>query len=440
MRDDALTRALQRALATWPDGALCVGFSGGPDSSVLLHALSTLPQARARGLRAVHVDHGLHAESRQWAEHCQAFCVRLDVPLDVRRVQVDRQSGKGPEAAARDARHAAFVDMLQPGESLLTAHHRDDQAETVLLKLLRGAGTEGLGGMRERRRFGGGWLWRPLLDVPREVLANYLHEHAIDSIDDPSNQSMHYARNFLRLDILPRLADHWPKATQAINHGAGLNRQTADFIRQCSGEALITLLHPQDHSLDAQGWLQLHPALHGPVLEMWLHGRRLPAPSVGQREQLLRQARDAATDRVPLVRWPGTAVHIWRGRLHAHPPLPEVPAGWKTVWHGEALELPGAGGTLQLIATDGPSSTPVPALEVRLGQPGMRLRPAGDRHTRHLRDLYQQAGIPPWRRPRLPCIHAADGTLLAVADLWQTGAGQNLFNELKKQPKLSASQ
>ncbi|HET7268875.1 MAG TPA: tRNA lysidine(34) synthetase TilS [Oleiagrimonas sp.] len=439
MTDCSTTRVLERALAAWPDDTLCVGFSGGPDSSALLHALAALPQARARGLRAVHVDHGLSSDSQTWAQHCVAFCSRIDVPLEVRRVHVERQSGTGPEAAARDARYAAFADLLRPGESLLTAHHGDDQAETVVLKLLRGAGPEGLGGMRERRPFAGGWLWRPLLDTPREVLTDYLRVHAIECIHDPSNQSAHYARNFLRLDILPRLVEHWPRATQAINHSAALNRQTADFIRQCSNQALTALQHAKDNSLDAQGWLQLHPALRGPVLETWLHAQHLHAPSVDQREQLLRQVRDAAADRVPLVCWPGTAVHVWRGRLHAHPPLPDVPVNWKSSWHGEALQLPAAGGTLQLTATGASSNASVPTLEVRLGQTGVRLRPAGDRHTRELRDLYQQAGIPPWRRCRMPLIHDADGTLLAIADLWQTNAGKALFSSLKVRPKLSSN-
>lgn len=437
MTASSLTRILEHALIIAPQGALCVGFSGGPDSSALLHALSTLPQARTRGLRAVHVDHGLHADSRQWAEHCQAFCTRIDVPIAVRHVHVDRQSGSGPEAAARAARHAAFADVLQPSESLLTAHHREDQAETVLLKLLRGAGPEGLGGMRERRPFAGGWLWRPLLDTARATLATHLRDHAVASIQDPSNQSSRYARNFLRMNIFPHLIEHWPEATQTITHSAGLSQQAHDFIDQCSREVLPGLLRRDDGSLDAQGWLALHPALHAPVLERWLHAQQFTAPSMGQREQLLRQVHEAATDRVPLVRWPGTAVHVWRNRLHAHAPLADVPSGWVTTWHGETLPLPGAAGTLQLIATEAQSNTPVPALEVRLGETGIRLQPAGDRHTRQLRDLYQQAGIPPWRRCRMPCIHASDGTLLAIADLWQTAAGKDLFIRLKKQPKLS---
>ncbi|MEO6927069.1 MAG: tRNA lysidine(34) synthetase TilS, partial [Rhodanobacter sp.] len=160
---DPLHRHLQAALAATPATPLAVAFSGGPDSSALLHALAQLPEARQRGLRALHVDHGLHADSPRWAEHCRVFCAALDVACDVLRVQVDRAGGVGLEAAARDARHAALAAQLHDDEWLLFAHHRDDQVETVLLKLLRGAGPDGLGGMRALRPFGRGQLWRPVL-------------------------------------------------------------------------------------------------------------------------------------------------------------------------------------------------------------------------------------------------------------------------------------
>ncbi len=432
----SLADTLRRSLADGPEGPLCVAFSGGPDSTALLHALAALPEARARGLRAVHVDHALHPDSRAWAAHCERFCSDLQVPVDIRRVHVDTAAGLGPEAAARDARYAALARSLQPGELLLTAQHRDDQAETVLLKLLRGAGPEGLGGMRGRRAFGNGWLWRPLLDTPRDVLVDYLRARGLESLGDPSNRSTDLARNFLRLDILPRLATHWPRAVRAITHGARHNRQAADYLRQRAREAIEPLRRGTDASLDASGWLALHPALQVPVLESWLHAQGLPAPGHAQLDQLQRQIPHARDGRVPLVRWPGAAVHVWRGRLHAHPPLPGVPPGWKARWHGEPLVLPGAIGTLRW--TPEPPRSP-PGLEVRLGETGVRLRPAGDRHTRELRDLFQQAGIPPWKRRRIPMLYDTDGRLLAVVGLWSTDAGAARFKDLGSMPELHAT-
>jgi tRNA(Ile)-lysidine synthase len=431
-----LGRTLRRALEAQREGELCVAFSGGPDSTALLHALAQLPAARSRGLRAVHVDHGLHAASDGWAGHCRQMCDALDVALEVHRVHVDERSGTGLEAAARAARFTAFANALRTGECLLTAHHREDQAETVLLKLLRGAGPTGLGGMREWRALASGWLWRPLLDTPRAVLRDYLSAHALDVIDDPSNRSPELARSFLRQDILPRLAVHWPQATRAISHAARLSREAADYLDRHASELLHTLQRDSDSSLDARAWRALDPALRGPLLDQWLHGKGLTAPTLAQRAQLREQIPHARGGRVPLVTWTGTAVHIWRGRLHAHRPLPEVPSGWQATWHGESLSLPVLGGTLELSGDGTPrTDASVPMLCVSLGNTGVRLRPAGDRHTRELRDLFQQAGIPPWRRRRCPLIRDQDGHLLAVADLWQTRAGYDLFTRLGRHPR-----
>lgn len=433
MTGDTLPGILEDALGAHPDGTLCAGFSGGPDSTALLHALAGLPGARARGLRALHVDHGLHPESGRWAARCEDFCRDLGIPLQVCQVAVDTD-GRGIEAAARDARYAALAEALSSGDILLTAHHRDDQAETVLLKLLRGAGPEGLGGMRACRPLGAGQLWRPLLDTPREVLAAYLATHGLAGIDDPSNRSHALARGFLRQEILPRLAPLWPEAARAISHGARLSREADDYIRQRACECLPALRDAPGHPLDAEGWLALHPALRGPAMDQWLYECRLPAPGLAHREQLARQIRQAAGDRVPLVQWPGAAVHVWRGQLHAHLPLPDPEPGWSAPWRGEPLALPG-GGLLRLVSPSDIAHGTHPAFIVRLGQTGVSLRPAGDRHTRKLRDLYQRAGIPPWQRRLCPLIHARDGRLLAVADLWLTQAGHDLFDALDCRPQ-----
>lgn len=429
-----LVATLSQALREYPGGSLCVAFSGGPDSTALLHALASLPEARARGLRALHVDHGLHADSVGWAAHCRNFCAALDVPLAIVRVDVPRDSGHGLEAAAREARYTAFIDTLGDGESLLLAHHRDDQAETVLLKLLRGAGPEGLGGMRARRPFAAGWLWRPLLDVSRADLLDYVSAHGLACIDDPSNRAVDLSRGFLRTTILPRLLEHWPQARQSLAHAARLSRAAAQYIDAQAREALRTLLDANDATLDAGGWLRLHDALRAPVLERWLHRRGLPAPTQAQRAELERQVRDAAPDKLPRVAWPGAETRLWRGRLHALAPLPPLPAHWHAIWNAAALELPAGSGTLAWTTEAGATPTHWPTLQVRLGETGVRLRPAGDRHTRELRDLFQQAGVPPWRRRRCPLLYADDGILLAVADLWRTEAGEALFKAVGRRP------
>jgi tRNA(Ile)-lysidine synthase len=423
-----LTERLDAAWSACGDPQLCVAFSGGRDSTALLHALAAIRGSRA--LRALHVDHGLHPDSATWADACAALCDRLQVPLATVRVQVDAR-GEGPEAAARHARYAAFEQALGENEWLVTAHHREDQVETVLLKLLRGAGPHGLGGMRERRPLGRGQLWRPLLDTPRAALATYAQVAGLDGIEDPANRDPDMARSYLRQEILPLLQRHWPHAAQSLAHAARLQREQADFL-DLHAEALLTTARGGDGSLDAGAWVSAHPALRARTLELWLHGARLPAPTHAQRHELERQVREAAADRVPRVAWPGAEVRLWRGRLFAMAPLPAVPVHWETAWRGETLALPAG-----RLCWSGEVSTEAatPTLHVRLDVHGLRLKPFGDRHTRALRDLFQKTGVPPWQRRFCPILYDSDDRLLAVADRWNTEDGEALFARLGRRPR-----
>lgn len=311
-----LTSLLSDKLAALHGGTLAVAFSGGMDSSVLLHALAQLPAARARGLRAIHVDHDLQADSANWAAHCRDFAAALDVSLQVVRVRVERAAGTGLEDAARRARYTAFADALRPGEILVLAQHRGDQGETVLLKLLRGAGPEGLGAMRALRRFGKGYLWRPLLDLPRTTLVDYANVHALRWIDDPSNAHTHLARNFLRHEILPHLAQHWPQAEAALAHSATWLRAAADYIDAQSATALANLRDIEPASLDWRGWLALPDALRDPVLRRWLRACGLDEPAHFHVAELERQLL-AANDRHPCVTFDNTELRRDRDRLRA---------------------------------------------------------------------------------------------------------------------------
>jgi tRNA(Ile)-lysidine synthase len=426
---EALREHLRAALQRTAPPALAVAFSGGPDSSALLHALAQLPRARALGLRAVHVDHGLHADSAAWAEHCRRFCAALDIDCAVLTVHVERGSGDGLEAAARDARYAALADALHDKEWLLTAQHRDDQAETVLLKLLRGAGPQGLGGMRERRVLGRGQLWRPLLDLPRAVLQAYVRARELDCIDDPSNRDTRLARNHLRQEILPRLTTHWPQAVQSIAHSAALCRAADAALQRQWQAALEQLGGAGNDSLSASGWLALEPALRQPLLDHWLHRRGLQAPTTAQRRQLERQCA-ARAGQSPCVRWAGTEVHVWKDRLWALPLAAEVDADWQAAWRGDVLALPD-GGSLSLRPEHARFDAP---LTVRLRHGGERIKPDGDACTRELRDLFQQAQIPPWQRVACPLIYVGD-ELVAVADRWRSARGRALFAAANAQPR-----
>ncbi|OOG60032.1 tRNA lysidine(34) synthetase TilS [Rhodanobacter sp. C03] len=423
-----LHQHLSDALVATPSGSLCVAFSGGPDSTALLHALAQLPEARTRGLRALHVDHGLHADSAAWAAHCERFCATLALPCEVLRVRVDTSKGEGLEAAARDARYTAFATHLHEGEWLLLGHHREDQVETVLLKLLRGAGPDGLGGMRALRPFERGQLWRPLLGLSRRQLRDYIEVHALDCIDDPSNTDIRLARNHLRHEILPLLLRYWPHAADSILHSAALCHTAADALRSQWLTAFNLLHDPATGSLDAAGWLALDPALREPLLDHWLHARNLPVPTTAQRRQIERQC-SARTGQLPCIRWAGAELHIWKQRLWALPPARTIDSDWHTCWNGEPLPLPDGG---QLSLTEASTRLAEP-LSVRLRQGGERIKPAGDAHTRELRHLFQQSQLPPWHRNVCPLLYAGD-ELVAVADRWISAHGAAIFQQAESRP------
>jgi tRNA(Ile)-lysidine synthase len=342
--------------------------------------------------------------------------------------KVKRDSGIGLEAAARHARYAIFAEYLHPGERLVLGHHQDDQVETILLKLLRGAGPEGLGGMREARALGHGVLWRPLLDLPRQVLRDYVEAHQLPCIHDPSNDDKRLARNHLRHDVLPLLKTHWPQAAASITHSASLCRAAADTLQQDWLVAFETLRDDASNSLDAQAWLALTPALRDPLLAQWLHAQGLPAPTTAQRQQIERQC-SAQDGQLPCIQWPGAEVHVWKNRLWAMAPRNPVAQPTELSWQGEPLGLPDGG----LLSMEPAMRLPV-TLSVRWRSGGERIKPVGDRHTRELRALFQTGAIPPWQRQACPLLYEGD-ELIAVADRWINARAEAIFGQAGAQPR-----
>jgi tRNA(Ile)-lysidine synthase len=402
---------LSARLATLTPGPLCIGVSGGLDSSVLLHALAMLPRARARGLVALHVDHGLHPSSAQWADHCARLCASLDVALQVEAVDVARVDEYGLEAAARRARHAAFARHLPAGGILALAHHRDDQAETLLLRLLHGAGQEGLAGMRPLRRFARGWLWRPWLDLPRAALAAYARRVGLEWIEDPANADPGFARNHLRHEVLPALERRWPDAAARIAAAAARVREESDVLDGLAAGTLVQAQRDEPGVLHLPLLRTLAPALARRVLGRWLDGLGLPRPPAAIWSRILPELVDARADASPLLAWRGAELRRHRETLHAMAPLPPVDPGWSRAWDGHApCPLPPGFGRLDF------DPVPVPgAFLVRPRRGGERLRQPGAH--RELRTLLQDLGVPPWVRARLPLLFDAGGELLAAGDV-----------------------
>ena len=422
----AFESVLAAELGDWRQRHYRVAVSGGLDSTVLLHLAAG---AKTDGLRAVHVDHGLHPDSGEWRDCASAGCAALGVPFISLAVDVDAAAGESPEAAARAARYDALAAALEPGEILLTAHHADDQAETVLLQLLRGAGPAGLAAMPASTAFAGGRLCRPLLGFERATLADYAHLHGLTWREDPSNADVRADRNYLRHRVLPRLRERWPSLAATVGRSARHSAAAADLVRQQATADLAVCLRGATLALAPLRELTRTRARE--VLRHWVLARGLPPPDSRHTERLLEELTPADGAGGGRVGWPGASVRRFRDRLFL---LDEETGTWLDTapaplsWpHPERLPLgPGLGelraepaageGCIADLWRRGP-------VDVRWRCGGERISPGRGRPRRRLKSLLREAGVPPWLRDRLPLIYA-DGELAAVGDVWLSGDWQ----------------
>ncbi|WP_296264926.1 tRNA lysidine(34) synthetase TilS [Pseudomonas sp. UBA6562] len=391
-----------------------VAFSGGLDSTVLLHALHAYGQRHgAPPLCAVHVHHGLQAVADTWPDHCRQVCEHLGVELRVVRVQVE--SGASLEQAARTARYAAFAEVLEEGAVLFTGQHRDDQAETLLLRLLRGAGVRGLTAMPAARRLGRGHLLRPLLDFSREQLREHAEQAGLVWIEDPSNDDVRFARNYLRGEVLPVLRRRWPQVGLSLARSAAHLGEAQDLLDELARDDLQTASAGQAFawsgvdSLGLQALKDLSPARQRNALQYWLAPRtRLPDTRHWAGWEALR---DAAVDAQPVWRLSDGQLLRSQGRLWwLQGSWLRPPQGGLT-WPNPdvALALPN-NGRLQLLG-----APPSGALRVEYRQGGEMLEVPG-RGRRDLKRLLNEQQVPTFIRQRLPLVWQGE-RLLAVANL-----------------------
>lgn len=402
-----------------PGDRLCVGLSGGRDSVVLVHALAALRGfGLAVDLSAVHVNHGLSANADTWAAFCDTLCRALGIPLAVVRVEVPRVGcGEGLEAAARRLRHAVFAGC--DADWLALAHHRDDQAETILFRLLRGAGVSGAAGMpAERLQAGGPRLIRPLLDLPRSLLAAYAEENALHWVEDESNADSRHRRNHLRRQVMPRIEERFPGAAQVLARAGRHFAEAALLLEELAKIDRAAAVGVQGR-IDLARFKMLSKARAGNLLRSELLAAGFQAPEARWLEEALRQLATVGTGSETCVATRDGEVHVYRGELHVvrhRPPVAEGPLPWR----GEA-RLPWGGDQVVLGSTHGIGisyrlllSAPV-CLRRRLG--GERIQPDPRRPLRSLRKLLQEAGVPPWDRARLPLLWSGERLV------WVAGIG-----------------
>lgn len=396
-----------------------VAFSGGLDSSVLLSALAANSKALSVPLTAIHIDHALHPDSADWARIGASLCRRLNIPCDIVRVDARPASGESPEAAAREARYRAFAQRLGPDELLLTAHHRDDQAETILQHFLRGAGPRGLTGMPPVRPLGRGWLARPLLPFSRDELHAWAVEQGLSWIDDPSNADLTFDRNFLRHDLLPRLSAWRRGIAGVLVRNGEVAAEAAELLDELAAEDLARV-GAEPRLMPVAGLRRLSPARAHNLLRHWLRLSGLPVPDARRIATVYGEVAAAAEDARPHLCWPGGEVRRYRGLLHAMAPLAALPAGWEGALEpGRPCELPAGLGRLRLVPATGEglrSDLDFPRLRVALRSGGERCRPPSRDGSHSVKKLFQERGVPPWVRERTPVLFL-DGALAAVAGL-----------------------
>jgi len=399
-------------------GCLWLGYSGGLDSTVLLHLLA----AQGLPVCALHVHHGLSPHADHWQAHCAAQADRLGVPFRSLAVVVDSADG-GLEQGAREARYRAFREVMAEGDVILLGHHGDDQVETFLLRLLRGAGVPGLASMRESRHLGGGrHLLRPLLRATRSQLESYARQHGLQWIEDESNADTSFDRNFLRRNVTPQLASRWPVATVVARVAENL-QETADLLEALAEEDLQRCdlaMARIGQSIDLDALACLSTARQKNLLRCWVQSRSGRPPESAHLEQLLRQLA-AAADARPEVGLTGLVARRFRNRLYLTPQLQPLDsadlAGGVWQWDGASdLQLPG-GSVLSPSA-----GWPAGDYRVCFRGGGERAQPRARRHSQTLKRLLQEYALEPWLRDRIPLIYRGE-QLVAVGDLFATPGG-----------------
>ncbi|MDM3870279.1 tRNA lysidine(34) synthetase TilS [Porticoccus sp. W117] len=388
-----------------------VGYSGGLDSQVLLHAVVTL--LGPEKITALHINHQISPNADNWQAHCAEQCRQLDVPLQAFRVELE--PSENIELAARNARYKVFEAALDDGDLLLLAHHADDQSETVLYRLMRCSGPRGLAGMPRSRSLGKGQLLRPLLDISREELHQYARHHRLQWVEDESNQQLTYDRNYLRHSVVPAIEKRWPDLAKRLSQVATLCADSDELNRQLATTDLQAGNERQERlgvSIEQQALAQLSHLRRHNLIRFWLEKHHYAMPPKKRLELIHRELLEAKADASPIVDFGDCQLRRYNNRVYLLPPLPPALAeGTEITWDGkQPLYIEGCG---KLTAAE-PFAKPV---TVRFRQGGERCQPDGRNSSQTLKKLLQEYHLEPWLRDRVPLLYKCD-QLIAAADLF----------------------
>jgi tRNA(Ile)-lysidine synthase len=404
-----------------------IAYSGGVDSHVLLHLAASLRTSYPIKIRAIHVNHSLSPHAEKWSAHCATICQQLQIDYTQKVINATAPSGESPEEIARKRRYALFSTLLAPGDILLTAHHQDDQAETVLLQLFRGAGPKGLAAMPVFKSLGQGWLARPLLNFTRADLCLYAKQHQLVWVEDESNENMDFSRNFLRQQIMPLLKQRWPTIASTLTRVSEHCAEAQYLLDKMAEKNLATVQGAVLGTLSVSGLLALEPAEQRQVIRLWLAQQHFPIPGSVKLHQIQSDVLQARSDKMPHMQWAGIELRRYRDDLYVMPCL--KPVSTETYAWDLQQPLVLAVGTLRAELVSGQG------LRIQGGHVTVRFRQGGEtgqlpgRHCHHrLQKIFQEKRVPTWLRDRIPLIYVENQLVAAVglfvSDEWMATEGQ----------------
>ncbi len=388
------------------------------DSVVLLHLLHSLAPRFEWRLSALHVHHGISPNADVWANFCTELCARYGIPLHIERVDIaPLRADHGIEAAARKLRHAAFT--RQDCDCVALAHHADDQVETLLLQLLRGAGIKGIAAMplfKPATAHAPATL-RPLLDIPRSTLLEYAQQHSLQWVEDESNADDRYPRNFLRHRLLPLLEQRFPAYRDTLPRSAQHFAEASELLDELAQQDAQGLA--MDATLDVSRLRELSMSRAKNLLRYFLHRQNAPMPQAAQLDDMLRQLRDAREDAAVCVEFGEWQVRRYQDKVYVMHALGGFDQSLVLSWHGEAeLQWPALNRAITFHRSLGlginSSKLQRAPVTLRLRNGGESLRPHTDAATRSLKNLLQEHRIPPWQRERLPLLYCGDDLVSVV--------------------------
>jgi len=417
---------------------IVVAFSGGLDSHVLLHLLVISSKAKKAKkakaeITALHINHNVSSNSKKWAKHCQQICKKLDVKYIDKDVKVKSNHGKhSPEEILRNLRYEAFAELLPKGGCLLTAHHANDQAETLLLQLFRGAGPKGLAGIPVKTKFAKGWLIRPLLNCTRAELLQYAKQHRLKWIEDESNADLKFDRNFVRHQLLPKIGKRWPGVIKALNRSANncaeadqlLGVLAADDLKEAIDPVTTSFPRASSGNLSSTKTINIKKLKKLPLIRQknlirfWLSELGLGLPSEAKLQEIMSSVIDSRYDATPVVSWKGGEIRRFRNELYAMLPLAAHDNKQVLLFTGKILHLPSGLGDLKIKITK-PNIDPK-KIKICFRQGGEKISLKGRKGTHDLKKLMQEWNIPPWQRDRIPLIYY-DEKIIAVVDYYSVG-------------------